>query len=244
MRRLKLIIEYDGTNYHGWQRQLIYRTIQQTLEEALEKMIQTKTPIIGASRTDRGVHAMGQIAHCQIESSISDIKLFKGFNTILPADIKIKKLKTVDPSFHAQKQAQSKIYVYQILNSPSPSPLLRHYSWWIRTPLNISKMKKAAKILVGEHDFKAFQNAGTKLNSTIRTIFKSFVQEKRPYLTYQVKGSGFLKQMVRNIVGALVAIGKEEISIEDFKELLASKNRKLGPAPAPPQGLFLKKIFH
>lgn len=244
MRRLKLVIEYDGTNYHGWQRQLVYRTIQQTLEEALEKITQTKAPIVGASRTDRGVHAMGQIAHCQIESSISDHKLFKGLNTILPADIKIKKLKTVDKTFHAQKQARSKIYVYQIFNRPAPSPLLRHYSWWLRDSLNVSKMKKAAKLLIGEQDFKAFQNTGTKLTSTIRTIFKSSVRKKSPYIIYEVRGSGFLKQMVRNIVGALVAVGKETLTVEEFRELLTSKNRKLGPPPAPPQGLFLKKIFH
>ena len=244
MRRLKLIIEYDGTNYHGWQRQLVYRTVQQTLEEALEKITQAKAPIVGASRTDRGVHAMGQIAHCQIESLISDQKLFKGLNTLLPADIKIKILKTVDKTFHAQRAARSKIYVYQIFNHRSPSPLLRHYSWWLRDPLNISKMKKAAKFLVGEQDFKAFQNTGTKLTSTIRTIFKSSIRKKSPYIIYEVKGNGFLKQMVRNIVGALVAVGKEILTVEEFRELLTSKNRKLGPPPAPPQGLFLKKIFH
>ena len=244
MRRLKLIIEYDGTNYHGWQRQPAFRTIQQTLEEALEKIIQTKTPVIGTSRTDRGVHALGQVAHCQIESPISNIHLLKGLNTILPADIKIKKLKTVDRAFHAQKQARSKIYVYHILNRPSPSPLLRHYSWWLRSPLNVSKMKKAAKLLCGEHDFKAFQNTGTKLISTTRTLFKSTVQKKSPYIIYEVKGSGFLKQMVRNIVGALVAVGKENLTVEEFGALLISKNRRFCPPPAPPQGLFLKKIFH
>lgn len=244
MRRLKLIIEYDGTQYHGWQRQPAYRTIQQTLEEALEKITQIKAPIVGASRTDRGVHAIGQVAHCQIESLISDQKLFKGLNTILPADIKIKKLKTVDKMFHAQKQAHSKIYVYHIFNHPSPSPLLRHYSWWLRNPLNISKMKKAAKLLVGEHDFKAFQNTGTKLSSTTRTLFKSTVRKKSPTILYEVKGSGFLKQMVRNIVGALVAVGKEDLTVEEFKDRFLSKDRKRCPAPAPPQGLFLKKVFH
>ncbi len=244
MRRLKLVIEYDGTSYHGWQRQPTHRTIQQTLEEALEKIIQTKTPIVGASRTDRGVHAMEQLAHCQIESLISDQKLLKGLNTILPADIKIRKLKTVDISFHAQKEARSKIYIYQIFNHPSPSPLLRHYSWWLRDPLTLSKMKKAAKLLVGTQDFKAFQNTGTKLNSTTRTLFKSTVQKKSPYIIYEVKGTGFLKQMVRNIVGALVAVGKENLTLEEFQALLTSKNRKLCPPPAPPQGLFLKKVFH
>ena len=244
MRCLKLVIEYDGTHYHGWQRQPAYRTIQQTLEEALQKIIQIKTPIVGASRTDRGVHAMGQLAHCQIESLISDQKLLKGLNTILPADIKIKNLKTVDKTFHAQKHACSKTYIYQILNRPSPSPLLRHYSWWLRNPLNISKMKRAAKLLVGEHDFKSFQNTGTKLTSTTRTLFKSTVQKKYPYIIYEVRGTGFLKQMVRNIVGALVAVGKENLSVEEFKELLVSKNRSLCPPPAPPQGLFLKKVFH
>lgn len=244
MTRLKLVIEYDGTHYHGWQRQKIYSTVQQTLEETFEKITKQPVKVIGTSRTDSGVHAMGQMAHCELPSRIklTHATLLKALNSLLPKDISIKKLQSVSSHFHAQKNVHSKKYTYQILNSPAPSALLRNRSWWIASPLDIKKMNEASKLIVGEHNFKAFQNQGTKLSTSIRHIYQSDFKKKSPFVLYEVEGNGFLKQMVRNLVSAFVDIGKGKIKLEEFKMLLESKNRHLCPPPAPPQGLFLTKV--
>src|SRR3989338_8308433 len=244
MRRLKLTIEYDGTLYHGWQRQPAFASIQGTIEKTLGEITQSKITLVGSGRTDSGVHAMGQVAHCEVKTPIPNEKLLKGLNTLLPKDISIKKLETVPPTFHAQKSAKYKTYIYKILNSPVPSPLLRKYSCWIIPPLNIQKMNKAARMLIGKHDFKAFQNQGTKLLSTVREVYISRIKKEPPCIVYEITGSGFLKQMVRNIVGALIEVGKEKMTVEDFKTLLKSKNRRLCPKPAPASGLFLKEVYH
>ncbi|OGQ16954.1 MAG: tRNA pseudouridine(38-40) synthase TruA [Deltaproteobacteria bacterium RIFCSPHIGHO2_02_FULL_40_11] len=244
LRNLKFTIEYDGTRYFGWQRQIQTPTLQQTLEETLEKIIQKKVHLVASGRTDRGVHALAQIAHLKLDTHLTNTQLQKGLNALLPADIKIKEIETVSENFHAQLHAKSKIYRYQIYNFPTASAVYRNQSCWISHPLNIELMKQAANLIIGEHDFKAFQNAGTQVPSTIRKIYRSEIYEKPPFLIYEVEGNGFLKQMVRNIVSALCEVGKSRLSIDAFETLLKSKNRRLGPKSAPPQGLFLVEVFH
>jgi len=243
-RRLKLILEYDGRNYVGWQRQPSLPSIQRTLEETFEQVTQRKTNIVASGRTDSGVHALGQVAHCDTETQLSDPILKKALNSLLPKDIIIKELETIDPTFHAQKNALSKIYMYKILNTPVPSPLHREQSWWLPMPLQIEAMNEVAQMILGEHDFKAFQNAGTDIKTTVRTITRSEFQFESPFLIYGVEGSGFLKQMVRNLVGSLVKVGQGQLTPQNFREILESKDRQQCPPPAPARGLFLKKVYY
>lgn len=242
--RLKLIIEYDGTAYHGWQRQKNQLSVQQTIEDTLKKMTHTPITLIGSSRTDARVHAVGQVAHFDLPDSITitSKNLLRGLNSLLPRDISIHSVKPVSLRFHAQKNTSSKIYTYQILNAPVPSALLRNRAWWIMSPLNLKKMNQAAKLILGKHDFKAFQNQGTKLKSTVREIYTSHFRKKNTLVIYEIEGNGFLKQMVRNLVSSFVEIGKGEMSIKEFKDLVKSKDRSLCPKPALPQGLFLSEV--
>ncbi|MBI4041796.1 MAG: tRNA pseudouridine(38-40) synthase TruA [Deltaproteobacteria bacterium] len=244
MDRLKFTIEYEGTQYCGWQRQNNVLTIQQVIEEAIETITQEKINLVASGRTDRGVHAKAQIAHCKINTSIPLEHLQRGLNSILPKDIVIQKIEPVDHTFHAQLSAISKIYHYQIFNHKVPSALHRNVSWWIPHPLDVSKMNEAATLIVGKHDFKAFQNQGTPVPTTVKTIFQSQFKKKSPFLIYQVEGNGFLRQMVRNLVGAFVEIGRGRLTLPQFEIILASKDRKLAPKSAPPQGLLLTKVFH
>ncbi len=244
--RLKLVIEYDGSRYHGWQRQKNHLSIQQILEETIEKITHEKVHVLGSGRTDSGVHAMAQVAHCTLTtkkiSSTDLLKLHRSMNGLMPQDIVIKKVSKVRNQFHAQYDVQKKTYIYQIHNAIYPSALTKNMSWWIPQPLNVDRMKDAAKLLEGSHDFKAFQNTGTEVKSTERTIFKSSFKKKGPLLTYEISGNGFLRQMVRNIVGSLVAVGKNRITVDEFHGHLKSKDRSQGAPPAPPHGLFLQEV--
>lgn len=246
MRTLKFVIQYDGTNYYGWQKQVASPTIQEVIEETLGKIIRKPVKIKGSGRTDRGVHALAQVAHCRLETPLGDQTLLRAMNSLLPEDIVIKELKTEVDSFDAQKNVHSKIYFYQILNTPSPDPILRHFCWWLPQPLDAHAMNLAAKLIEGEHDFSAFRNQGSSVQTTIRTVYRSHFFEQSPYLIYEIEGSGFLKRMVRNLVRAFVKIGQHNMSIDQFKILLASKERRGSPPPAPPAGLFLRSVtyFH
>lgn len=244
MRRLKFIIEYDGRNYHGWQRQPTFSSIQQTLEDTIQKITKYKTVVIGSGRTDSGVHSLGQVAHCDLLTELNDAELRRAINSQLPIDIVIKKLKTVAQTFHAQKSVTSKTYIYQILNDFTRSPLLKDHSWLIVKPLNVDIMNQAAQKILGEHDFKSFQNSGSSSLTTTRKIFKSTFKEKRPFILYRIEGNGFLKQMVRNLVGAFVRIGSGKMTLKDFDHLLYAKDRRLCPPPAPARGLCLKKVTY
>jgi len=249
MRTLKFVIQYDGTRYYGWQRQSASPTIQQILEETLQKIIHEPVNVKGSGRTDRGVHALAQVAHCRVETSLGDQTLLRAMNSLLPEDIVIKELKTETDSFDAQKNVSSKIYFYQILNTPLPDPMLRHFCWWIPpppNPIDRQAMNLAASLIEGEHDFSAFRNHGGSIKTTVRTVYRSHFFEQSPYLIYEIEGSGFLKQMVRNLVSALVRVGRHQMSIDQFKAIFDSKDRRRAPPPAPPAGLFLKSVtyFH
>lgn len=240
--RVKLVIEYEGTHYHGWQRQKNHVTVQQILEEAIQQITHEKIHITGSGRTDSGVHALAQVAHCTLQSKMNLEKLHRSMNGLIPRDIVIKKVSKASNDFHAQYHVQKKTYVYQIHNAIYPSALYKNLSWWIPTHLNLKSMKEAAKLLEGSHDFKSFQNAGTPVSTTTRTIYSSSFRKKGPFLVYSITGNGFLRQMVRNIVGSLVLVGKSKMSLEEFKVLLQSKDRSLGAPPAPPQGLILYDV--
>lgn len=242
MRRIKLIIEYDGTDYHGWQYQPNARTIQGVMEEQTGRIVNEKVTLIASGRTDAGVHAFNQVAFFKTESSVSCEALQRGLNALLPHDIVVKELSEVGDDFHSRFSAIGKIYIYQILNRPHPSALLNRFSWFIHSPLNIGLMNEAAAHLIGEYDFSSFRASSCGAPHPVKTIRAALFRKEGDLVIFEIEASGFLHHMVRNIVGTLVDVGAKRITTVYFKELLHSRDRKLAGATAPPQGLFLKEV--
>lgn len=243
LQNFKITVEYDGGAYHGWQRQKKDATIQQAIERALYRMTQKPVILIGAGRTDAGTHARGQVANFKVDTQLAPEIFHKGLNSLLPEDIVITECVRVDLSFHARYDVKSKIYQYRILNRPLPAALGRQYAWFIPQPLNVEAMKKALVRLVGMHDFKSFEGSGSPRSHTVRHVLHADLVEKdNGYLVLGIEANGFLRYMVRNIVGTLVLVGRGKLSPEDFAAILASKNRdKAGPT-APSHGLFLMEV--
>ncbi len=243
MRNIKLIIEYDGTNYLGWQRQSQGITIQEALENGLEKITGAKTIIIGSGRTDSGVHALAQVANFKTEAIMTTVQFRRAINSILPKDIVIKEAVEVDLNFHAQSSAKSKVYLYRILNRDYPSALERLRAWFISDSLNISRMEEAYRVLLGEHDFRAFALSKLSVKTTVRRVLNVDLREKSDGLIeFEIEATGFLKGMVRLIVGTLFQVGKEKIAPEDFLRLLESGEKTNFVFRAPARGLFLKEV--
>ena len=242
MKTFKLIIEYDGTAYHGWQRQTTDASIQDEIEKALAVMTRQSITLAGSGRTDAGVHALGQTASFRCDTTLTADIFQKGLNSLLPEDIVIKSCTQVDNEFHARFNAKTKTYRYRIRNTPIPSALCRRYAWHIRKPLDIAAMQKAGKCLIGTHDFKAFQGQGSHVETTIRSLFAFDICSEAHMVFCDITGDGFLRFMVRNIVGTLVDVGIGKITTEEFKQILLSKDRSLAGATAPAHGLFLVKV--
>lgn len=245
MANFKLTIEYDGTGYHGWQRQKNQKTLQGEIEKALATMVRQPVKLIGSGRTDAGVHALGQVASFSSPVSIPAEAYHKGLNSLLPDDIVIHECTPAPPDFHARYDAIGKRYHYRLLNREIPSALERRYVWHIRKPLDRQAMRRAARHLIGEHDFKAFEGAGSPRAHTVRHMVHADVVEIKPdLLVFEIKGSGFLRFMVRNIVSTLVNVGLDKMSPDGFREVLLSRNRSKAGATAPPQGLFLMSVTY
>jgi len=243
MRNIKLVIEYDGTNYHGWQTQPQSPTIQEVIEEKIEIMTRQRVHLAGSGRTDAGVHALGQVACFQTSSSIPVEGLWLGLNSLLPVDITIQSAEEVDPSFHPQFAAKRKTYRYLIFNRQAPSAIYRRYSWHLPNPLDMEGMQRASQILLGRHDFSSFQGAHPDTQDPVREIFQAEWSRKEPaFLSFLIEADGFLKNMVRNIVGTLVEVGKGKISAGEFERILAARDRKQAGMTAPAQGLFLLEV--
>lgn len=242
MRKLKILIEYEGTQYHGWQCQANGLAIQEVLQKTLKKITQEKKSVVASGRTDAGVHAEGQVAHFFTSSRMTPRELLKAFNSLLPPDIVVKKVEEVHSNFHAQKSATRKTYRYTILNRDFPSALGRRQAHYIASPLNVSAMRRAAKYLVGKHDFSAFQGAGGKVNSTVREINSLTIQKKNEWIYFNVVGNGFLKYMVRNIVGTLIQVGQEKITVKQTQVILQSRDRTQAGPTAPARGLCLVTV--
>ena len=243
MENFRIIVEYDGTAYHGWQRQKADRTIQGEIEKALTTMTGKPVSLAGSGRTDAGVHAIGQTASFSSDAGLSPDIYLKGLNSLLPDDILIRVCESMDPAFHARYDARSKLYQYRILNRDMPSILERHYVWHIRRKLNVEAMQKAATYFVGEHDFKAFEGTGSPRTSTVRHVIRAEMRQARNnQILFDIEADGFLRYMVRNIVGTLVDVGNGRIPEEDVKGILLSGDRSLAGATAPAKGLFLIKV--
>jgi tRNA pseudouridine38-40 synthase len=240
---IKLSIEYDGTDYCGWQAQPNGRSIQEVVEQALGKILGAQIRINGSGRTDSGVHALGQVANFIYDGGDIDLwRLQRGLNGITPADIAIRRVEAAPDSFDARRDARVRVYQYRIWNDPWPSAILRRYSWHVHEPLDVSAIEQAIRHLEGERDFASFQAAGCDAAHSVRRIYRSRVYRQGGLLLYDVEANAFLRHMVRNIVGTLVEVGRGERAPASFAELLAAKDRTLAGATAPPEGLFLMEV--
>lgn len=245
MKNFKLHIEYDGSCYHGWQRQKNERTVQGEIENALWVMTGQRLTLIGSGRTDAGVHAYGQVANFHCDTGLTPEIFFKGLNSLLPEDLVVRGCEEVPESFHARFDATGKIYRYRILNHRHPAAIGRQYAWFVRKKLNIDAMRLATTHIIGSHDFKAFEGSGSPRSSTTRLVKRAELNEpKEHFLFFEIEAVGFLRYMVRNLVGSLVDVGLNKITVQDFKDILLSKNRDLAGITAPPQGLFLMKVTY
>ncbi|WP_319408599.1 tRNA pseudouridine(38-40) synthase TruA [uncultured Desulfosarcina sp.] len=244
-KTFKLIIEYDGSGFHGWQRQKNDRTVQETIENALAVMTREPVTVIGSGRTDAGVHALAQVAGFKTRSRLDAEAFFNGLNSLLPGDVVIRACKQMPDNFHARFDVASKRYRYHILNRPIATAIGRQFVWHIRRPLDMAAMAKAAGSLLGTHDFKAFEGTGSPRDHTVRTVTDSTVKETGGgNLTYDIEANGFLRFMVRNIVGTLVEVGLGKIDPQALPTILLSKDRSQAGATAPPQGLFLVDVAY
>ncbi len=243
MRNIKLLIEYDGTNYLGWQVQPKGPTIQGMLGDKIKLLTGESIQLFGSGRTDAGVHALGQVAHFKTQSRMDLCSMQRALNSLLPRDIVIQKIEEVEEGFHARKHAKSKIYEYRILNRSLRSAFHRGYVWHIPQKLNLTQMKKATQCLIGEHDFSAFRTVGSSTRTTVRRVIQSEWKRGRGgFIRFEIEANGFLKQMVRSIVGTLVEVGKGKINPEEFQKILTSKDRKKAGPTAPAHGLFLEEV--
>lgn len=240
MQNYKVTVSYDGTDYHGWQRQPGKRTIQGLLENTLEKIVSKKVPVIGSGRTDAGVHAAGQVAHFKADSRLDDGEFLRAFNGILPHDIRVTSLKKVSPGFHARKSARSKVYCYRIFNAPDISPFVLRYVLHWPTPLDLAEMKKGAEMFVREADFTPFSS--NRLPSPVRNVTHSEIFKKGKDLVYTVEANGFLRYMVRCMVGTLLEVGRGKLSPQKIQEFFKLDSRSRLCPTAPAKGLTLLKV--
>lgn len=242
MKRIKLTIAYDGTNYCGWQVQPNGITIEEVLNKAIQKLTGEDILVIGASRTDSGVHALGNVAVFDTETTIPPEKLAMALNQRLPEDIVIVKSEEVPTDFHPRYCDCSKTYEYHIINTRIPDPTRRLTNYFVSYVLDIEKMRQAAAYLVGEHDFVSFCNVRTDVESTVRTITGLEILTNGDEITIRITGNGFLYNMVRIIVGTLIRVGRGFYEPEKVKEILEAKDRKAAGVTAPANGLVLVKI--
>ncbi len=242
MPTIKLILEYDGTAYAGWQRQLKQPTIQETVETAIEGVTQTKVSVAGAGRTDAGVHAIGQVASLQIDRDMTPREWTRALNAHLPETIAARSAAIMPDSFHARHSAKSKLYEYRILNRPDRPAVDRHYCWHVYKPLNDAAMNQAAMALIGSHDFSSFETQPTENDDPICHILRLTVFRQGEHLRVEAYADRFLKQMVRSIVGTLVEVGLGKRQPDSLKTILNARDRSAAGKTAPPQGLFLVHV--
>ncbi len=239
MQRVMLTVAYDGTHYHGWQIQPGRTTIEGVLNECLSGLLSEKTAVIGASRTDSGVHALGNVAVFDTCARIPAKKFSYALNQRLPEDIRIRGSREVPPSFHPRKTSSIKTYEYRILNEEFPDPVKRLYSYFTYRALDEERMRLAAAYLVGEHDFASFCSAGAQTDTTVRTIYACQVVRKGTEIVIRISGSGFLYNMVRIIAGTLMEVGKGNLAPEAMEGILKAVDRRAAGPTAPPKGLIL-----
>ncbi len=241
MNNIKLVIEYDGTNYVGWQQQKNGISVHEKLNKAIEKVVNEDIKLLGAGRTDAGTHAMGQVANFQTRSNIPSFNLVQAINSYLPEDIVVKSAKKVPEKFHSRYSAKSKVYCYTILNSNIRCAIQRNQCYYYSTYLDIERMQKTSNVLIGKHDFGAFKSKSDILSS-VRTIKRLEIKKKGKYVLFTIEADGFLYKMVRSIVGTLLEVGRGKMSITEFKKIVKSRDRIKAGNTVPAKGLCLLKV--
>jgi tRNA pseudouridine38-40 synthase len=244
-KNIRLILEYDGSRYHGWQRQIDGPTIQGIIEEKIQMMTREPVRLIASGRTDAGVHALNQVCNFITKTRIDQSALQRGLNALLPDDILIKKAEYVPLDFHAMFSAKSKIYEYRILNRKEPDVFLRSYAWHLERGLDMEAMHKCISTLCGKHDFSSFRSSGSGNRNPVREMRRAELQgPAHGLLRFVFEANGFLRHMVRNIVGTVVEVGQGKMGFGEFSEIFQSKDRRKAGIKAPPQGLFLIKVLY
>lgn len=242
MLNIKLVLEYDGTAYHGWQRQVNASTVQGIIEEKIRVITKSKVNLIGAGRTDAGVHAKGQAANFRTAARLEPAAWQRALNSLLPSDIGVLEAEQVSEKFHARFSATGKVYQYRILNRPHRSALDRLSVWHLPYRLNINAMKQAAKSLIGQHHFSAFQSGEGETKTDRCHLKRLTIQRSVDLITITIEANRFLQHMVRNIVGTLVEVGRGKRKAQEVKQILKSGDRRLAGPTAPPQGLCLVEV--
>jgi tRNA pseudouridine38-40 synthase len=240
--RFKLTIEYDGTEYHGWQVQPNGRTIQGVLQDAVARMTGESATVVAAGRTDAGVHACGQVISFVLQRPVSTQALQGGLNALTPPDISVIAAEVVGDDFHPRRAARSRIYTYRIWNARWQSPFWRRYAWHVPRELDCGEMRVAAAYVLGERDFTSFQAAGCEARQPVRRVLRSDLDRSEHLIVYSIEATGFLRHMVRNIIGTLVEIGLGERAAAALPELLAARDRTLAGPTAPACGLCLQRV--
>ncbi|MFO7783387.1 MAG: tRNA pseudouridine(38-40) synthase TruA [Thermodesulfobacteriota bacterium] len=244
-RKIKLVLAYDGTRYHGWQFQKNGLSIQAVLEEKISVMTREQVKVIGSGRTDAGVHALGQVCHFETGARLEPDEFLKGLNSLLPADILVRRAEDVSPAFHARYSAKSKVYEYRILNRPEPDVFLRHYVWHISRPLDLKALARCLPLVQGEHDFTSFRSSGSNNQNPVRHILRSELRGPEDGLIRLVfEANGFLRHMVRSMSGTLVDVGTGKTSVEGFLDILRARDRQKAGLKAPAGGLFLVRVVY
>ncbi len=246
MRRLRLDLEYEGTRYHGWQIQPNALTVQACVERALRTVLNESCRVVGAGRTDAGVHALGQVAHFETTRAIAAPALQRALNSLLPADIAVREVREVPETFHARKSAVRKRYVYWIWNDPRKSALWERFCWHVPVPLDLPAMSAAASHLAGRHDFSSFQASGCESrDNPVREIDLLRVEPLQgPFVRIAVEAASFLRHMVRNLVGTLVEVGLGRTGADEVRSILDARDRRRAGRTAPGRGLFLEWVCY
>jgi tRNA pseudouridine38-40 synthase len=250
--RVKLVLRYDGTNFAGWQKQSESAadrrpTLQATMEGALGTIFQQPVKVTASGRTDAGVHAEAQVVHFDSPKDLAHINIVRALNALTPDDIAVQKAYVAPDDFHALFSATGKTYRYLIFNHPVPDPLRSRYATWFAKPLDLSRLNALTAVLVGEHDFKSFQTSGTKVKTTVRQVSEArwFAVDSTPHLIeFRISGTGFLKQMVRNIVGTTLYLHQNGGTPADMRQILQDRDRTKAKGTAAPQGLHLHAVYY
>jgi tRNA pseudouridine38-40 synthase len=255
MRYIKLLLEYDGTNYHGWQSQKSGGTVQDILGDTIQSVTGEEVKLTAASRTDAGVHALGQVAVFQTRSSLAPDVIMRALNAKLQADIRIMDAEDTGEDFHPRYDATRKSYFYIISEDRRHSAFLHRYIWYVHSALDIERMAEAASLVIGKHDFSSFRGSGCGSKHPVRTVYAADITKlndlsfmtatlRGNFIKFRIEGNAFLRHMVRNIVGTLVEVGKGKMSVETFGRVLQSRDRTIAGPTAPAQGLFLERIVY
>lgn len=241
---MKIVLGYDGSAYHGWQIQKNAVTVQETVKNAVKKITGEDAVIAGCGRTDTGVHAINYVCSFKTDTRIAPENFRNALNANLPDDIVCKSASVVSDDFHASRSAIGKTYIYRILNTEIPDVFERKYAWHYKYPLDVGKMRTAAKAFLGEHDFIGFASSGFTVKTTVRTIYSLEISEKNGLIEIEISGNGFLYNMVRIIAGTLVMMGGGRIDYTQAADIIASKDRNRAGITAPAHGLFLKEVYY